>query len=474
MAADGTRAWLSHLRETRGTVRVRTTAGAVLVVAAALLIVATAMIALMQQSLTEGVRMSARLRANDIESSLEAGDGNSLQRERCGGISATEDEEFVRMLDPQGGLVCDSPNLREAELSDAGALEEIAPGSTSRLGVSFAQEEDIDLFLVIATRREVGDREYTIVVGQALEPVLESTRIVVGLFAVGIPALLGVIGAVTWRVVGRSLAPVESIRREVETISTKELHRRVPSPPGKDEIARLAVTMNQMLERLEKGHARQMRFVSDASHELRSPVASIRQHSEVVLAHPNNSSAQELAHVVLEEDLRIQQLVEDLLLLARMDEHRTDARKEVLDFDDVVFEEVFRIRQMTDKNIDTGRVSAGRVRGDRNQLSRLAGNILDNAVRHAHRSIAVRLAEQNGDVVLQVEDDGKGVPPKERERIFERFVRLQEARDRDSGGSGLGLAIVAEVAGVHGGIVRLLESSLGGALFEVRLPRAPD
>jgi signal transduction histidine kinase len=315
---------------------------------------------------------------------------------------------------------------------------------------------------------------YKIVVARSLEVVRESSQIVVGLLVIGIPLLLVVVGLVTWRVVGRSLAPVEAIRNEVETISTEELDRRVPVPASKDEIFRLAMTMNQMLERLEDGQLRQRRFVSDASHELRSPVASIRQHSEVALAHPNQSSAEELARVVLDEDLRMQRLVEDLLLLARMDEHRADARKVMLDLDDVVFEEVVRVRNLTKKSIDASGVSAGRVLGDRKQLTRLTGNILDNAVRHARTSVSVVLTEENHEVILQVDDDGRGIPPGDEERIFERFVRLQEARDRDTGGGGLGLAIVAEVAGAHGGTARVLKSRLGGARFEIRLPRASD
>jgi signal transduction histidine kinase len=359
----------------------------------------------------------------------------------------------------------------ERDFKEPERLVGLPGGEMTRVMTNF--EED-DFFLAIARSGEIFGQNYKIVVTRSLEVVRESSQVVIGLLVIGIPLLLGVVGIVTWRVVGHSLAPVEAIRSEVETISMEELHRRVPAPGSKDEIARLAVTMNQMLKRLEEGQARQRRFVSDASHELRSPVASIRQHSEVVLAHPNNASAQDLARVVLAEDLRMQRLVEDLLLLARMDEHKSDARRDVLDLDDVVFEEVYRVRQVSDKSIDTTRVSAGRVRGDRKQLSRLTGNILDNAVRHARNAVAVALGEENGEVIFRVDDDGAGVPAAEQERIFERFVRLQEARDRDSGGAGLGLAIVAEVASVHGGTARIRESRLGGASFEIRLPRASD
>jgi signal transduction histidine kinase len=487
MAADGTRAWFSQIRENRGTVRARTTAGAVLVVGAALLVAATALVWLLQRSLTNNVRARAELGVVSATQFLESGEPGPIQLpDNEGEMIPSGEDEVVMVFDGDGNLVSSSaaperddeeeeepprPVSLEEDFGSPEVFDELAPGEAMRVTAKF--EED-DPFLAVARRAEVFGQTYKVVVTRSLEVVRESSQVVIGLLVIGIPLLLIVVGVVTWRVVGHSLAPVESIRQEVETISMDELHRRVPAPTSKDEIARLAMTMNQMLERLQEGQARQRRFVSDASHELRSPVASIRQHSEVVLAHPNNASAQELAQVVLAEDLRMQRLVEDLLLLARMDERQSNGRREVLDLDDVVFEEVYRVRQVTNKSIDTSRVSAGRVQGDRKQLSRLTGNILDNAVRHARGAIAVTLAEENGEVIFRVDDDGAGVPAAEQERIFERFVRLQEARDRDSGGAGLGLAIVAEVASAHGGTARILQSHLGGALFEIRLPRASD
>jgi signal transduction histidine kinase len=256
----------------------------------------------------------------------------------------------------------------------------------------------------------------------------------------------------------------------VRTISAERLDLRVPVPPTEDEIARLATTMNEMLDRLEASQARQRRFVSDASHELRSPVATIRQHAEVALTHPDSASATDLAQVVLGEDLRLQRLVEDLLILARLDEGAVPGT-DPLDLDDLVFDEVRRTSTNTDKRIDTSRVSAGRVAGNEKQLRSLISNLLDNAVRHARASVSVHLAESNGNVVLEVDDDGIGVPESERGRVFERFVRLDEARDRDSGGAGLGLAIVAEVAHAHRGRVELGESPVGGARLRVELPR---
>ncbi|MEP7159453.1 MAG: HAMP domain-containing sensor histidine kinase, partial [Chloroflexota bacterium] len=207
---------------------------------------------------------------------------------------------------------------------------------------------------------------------------------------------------------------------------------------------------------------------------LRSPLAAIRQHAEVAAAHPDQQSAAELGRAVLDEETRLQQLVEDLVLLARSDEGAATARDEV-DLDDFVFEEVRRLRAVPGTEFDTAQVSAGRVRGDRAALRRMVGNLLDNAARHARSKVSVSLMTTAAKkIVLRVDDDGPGVPEAERARIFERFVRLDAARSRDDGGSGLGLAIVAEVVAAHGGRVGALDSPSGGARFEVVLPASSE
>jgi signal transduction histidine kinase len=438
--------WLTRFQN----VRVRTTLGAVLVVGVALVVASIAMVIVLHRSLADNLESAALLRADSIAELVETGDSMELGDEN-------DDDEFVQVLDERGQVIEGSANTGTTSLVD------LVPGESREVSVPF----DDDPFLAVA---EAGPSGQTVVVGRSLETVLESSQVVLSLLFVGAPLLLLLVGAVTWGVVGRSLRPVESIRSEVEAISTEELHRRVPRPGGTDEIARLAETMNEMLRRLEEGQARQRRFVSDASHELRSPVASIRQHAEVALAHPEGSSAADLARVVRDEDLRLQRLVEDLLLLAHFDEHSNELEHQILDLDDIVFEEVNRIRDREERSIDSSRVSAGRVRGDRKQLARLVDNLLDNALRHARRTVAVSLGESDGRVLLSVDDDGAGVRAEERQRIFERFVRLQEARDRDSGGTGLGLAIVAKVTEAHGGEIRVEESASGGARFEVNLP----
>jgi signal transduction histidine kinase len=313
-----------------------------------------------------------------------------------------------------------------------------------------------------------------VLVARTLDDVDETTSIVVGLLVAGIPLLLLVVGATTWRLTGRALAPVEAIRSEVEGISAAELHRRVPVPPGGDEIARLASMMNAMLDRLEAAAARQRRFVADASHELRSPVTTLRVHAEATLAAPDRASSEGLADVVLAEALRLQGLVDDLLLLARADEHRPPGDARPVDLDDLVFDEAARLRAGGAVQVDTSGVSGGRVAGDPGALQRVVRNLAGNAVRHARSRIAFSLGTDGGTVRLAVDDDGSGIPADERERVFERFVRLDEARARDGGGAGLGLAIVREVVAAAGGSSRATVSPLGGARIEVVLPALRD
>jgi signal transduction histidine kinase len=268
-----------------------------------------------------------------------------------------------------------------------------------------------------------------------------------------------------------ALAPVERIRREVDQITGQRLDRRVPEPPSRDEIHRLALTMNQMLERLEVSRDQQQQFVADASHELRSPLASIRQTAEVSRAHPGALPEGELAEAVLEESLRMQRLVEQLLLLTRADEGVAVRTPREVDLDDLALTEARRVGR-TGLRVDTSAVQAARVRGDETSLAQVVRNLVDNAARHASAGIAISVHEDGSTVELAVDDDGPGIPEDQRERVFERFVRLDEARARDAGGSGLGLAIVQQIVLAHAGTVAVSSSGLGGARFVVRLPSA--
>jgi heavy metal sensor kinase len=469
--AGEVRALWTRARKQLGAIRVRTTAAAVLVVGVSLVIASVALVSFLERSLRSHVRMTARIHAEAVESDLRSELENGLL------VVGESDEEFAQVIDAEGNVLLASDNMAgrpPVTRLEAGEVQDIESVPFADNPSENEPDENEPFLAVAISAATPGGRPVTIVVGRSLESATEAAAAMKRVLEIAVPLLLLVVGAVTWGVVGRALAPVDAISAEVDTISSKELHRRVPDPPGRDEIARLAATMNRMLGRLEEAHHRQRRFVSDASHELRSPVASIRQHAEIAVAHPEGSSLRELADVVLEEDVRLQRIVEDLLLLTRIDEGTLELRSAPVDLDDLVFEEATRLRSATDLRIDVGGVSAGRVSGDRDKLERLVRNLSDNAARHARSTISLSLRDGDGHVVMAVDDDGSGIAAAQRERIFDRFVRLEDARDRDSGGSGLGLAIVLEIAGFHRGTVRVLDSPLGGARFEVRFPASSD
>jgi signal transduction histidine kinase len=272
-----------------------------------------------------------------------------------------------------------------------------------------------------------------------------------------------------WFLVGRALRPVDAIRAEVEEISHTTMHRRVPVPASRDEVARLADTMNDMLDRLDQASARQRQFVSDASHELRSPLTTMHAALELGLRRAEQADWPRVATTVLNEDRRMAGIIDDLLELSRMDENGAAAPPVRVQLDEVAMEEIERLG---DARVDASGVSEGQVLGSRDQLGRVLRNLLANAGRHARDGIAVALATDGDEVVLTVDDDGAGVPEEDRDVIFGRFARLDAARTRDAGGSGLGLAIVRAAVTRHGGTVVVDDSALGGARFVVRLRAA--
>jgi len=367
------------------TIRAGTTAVAIVIVAIALVAGAMALLTVLRGTLVDEVKDAAGAQALEVARQLDSGRPPILE-------VAPSDEQLIQVLSPDGSVVASSRNV-----AGEAAVARLRPGESEQVLTPLDSEE----FMAVAEGAQTSDGPRTVLVARALIGVFETTAVVTKVMLIGLPLLLVVVAVTTWVMVGRALAPVDAIRREVDEISAAQLYRRVPQPDADDEIGRLAATMNRMLVRLEGARNSQRRFVSDASHELRSPITTIRQHAEVALAHPDRLTAQELADVVLAEQTRMQSLVEDLLLLARADEHVP-----------------------------------------------LVGD----------------------DVVLTVDDDGPGIPESERERVLQRFVRLDEARSRDDGGSGLGLSIVDEVVRAHGGSMSITQSPLGGTRIEVTLP----
>jgi signal transduction histidine kinase len=261
------------------------------------------------------------------------------------------------------------------------------------------------------------------------------------------------------------------MRREMAEITGTNLGRRVAEPATGDEIDRLAHTMNETLDRLEGAIRRQQQFVADASHELRSPLTRIRTELELDLAHGKPVDPATTERSVLDETLDLQQLVDDLLQLARSDDGPFESTRRPVDLDDVVLREARRLRERGRVSVDLRGVSAAQTIGDTQQLSRAIRNLLDNAERHATALVTITLAEIDGRVRLTISDDGAGISADDRQHVFERFTRLDDARSRDAGGTGLGLAIVRDIVQRHGGSINI-EDRLP-TTFVVDLPLAP-
>jgi len=281
----------------------------------------------------------------------------------------------------------------------------------------------------------------------------------------GVPAGALLLALVAWLATDRALRPVERMRAMAATIGTTDLDRRLPVPRSGDHLTRLAETLNSMLDRLAYSARRQRRFVADAAHELRSPIASLR-----VIVDTATDPERALTDATFEVR-RLQRLTEDLLLLSTID---TDVppRREDVDLAALAAEHL----------ADRGRVGHVRfhlaarppapVRGNRAQIDRLLTNLLDNAERHARSHVTVVVTAEHQGVRIEVVDDGSGVPTEHRDRVFERFTRLDDARDRDHGGVGLGLAIARDICLRHGGSLTVTDAGTGGACFVAVFPRA--
>jgi signal transduction histidine kinase len=443
------------LRRVPGGVRLRTTLAAAVVVAIAFVLGGGALVLALRASLAGAAESAAEDRVNALVATIEASGVDGLPTAAAG---PGEDEDDVADL------------AWQVVATDGDVVVSSGTGGLSLPRSSGDVHLDDDPY-VAETRsaRPPDGTRFLVTVAASLEDAEESAEALVPVLAVGLPLAVLVVAGTTWVLVGRAFDPVRRIRAQVEQIGGGDLHQRVPVPTVRDEIAGLARTMNAMLDRLEDSAVRQQRFLSDTSHELRSPLASLRQTAEVARSHPAAVDREELVDAVLEETARLQHLVDQMLVLTRTSEGAANRRTEV-DLDDLVLAEASRLRRLHPHlTVDTRGVAAGRVLGDAAAFGQVVRNLADNAARHAAGVVRMRVTGANR-VELTVEDDGTGIAGDDRERVFDRFVRLDEARTRDAGGSGLGLAIVREVARAHGGDATVGESELGGACFRVSVP----
>lgn len=449
-------------RSRRWGVRTRAAAASVLVSVALFLVAAVLLLGVLQVQLLDDGDAAARTRGDELVSELS----DEAPADVPLSFLAPSRQLSVVQLVQNGVVVAASADAPDRPLVSTNT------DSTRELAVVGAGD-DVAKLRVITRQVASDDGPVLIIVATGQDVVTDVQARLAALLAIGLPLIALLTGAATYLLVGRALRPVERMRRRATDITSANLSDRLPVPRADDEIRRLAVTLNEMLGRVETGHAAQRRFVSDASHELRSPLATLATALELGVDRPELLDPEVIRTTLVPEADRMQRLVEDLLLLARADEHELPIRPVAVDLDDLVAAEADRLRGTTTVRVEVHPHPA-QVVADPSQLTRLLRNLAENAVRHAAGLVVLRCsATADGGALLVVEDDGHGIAPEERERVFDRFVRLDQSRARAVGGSGLGLAIVREIVAAHGATVTLDEAPSGGARFTVALLEKP-
>lgn len=332
-----------------------------------------------------------------------------------------------------------------------------------------ADELSSDKVAALGVAADAKLRVYVVVLPYMAGEITEITDHV--LLVAGLVSLV-LIAAVTYFAVRIGLRPVEAIRVLTASVTASNPRERVTVPATGHEITALATTINTTLQRLDNAAAQQRRFVADAAHELRSPLTTLLASLEIALAYPERTDWPAAATTAARQTRRLQALAEDLLLLARLDTRAPTADPETVDLTALT-------SRLTEQYSVTARpltltcdsTAPAHAHGNPDEYERLLRNLIDNAARHAAHRIQITIRNQDDWVVLTVHDDGPGVPADDAERIFERFVRLDDSRSRDHGGTGLGLAIARDLAHRHRGTLALTPRTLG-ACFQLRLPRA--
>ncbi|HMI33942.1 MAG TPA: ATP-binding protein [Propionibacteriaceae bacterium] len=383
--------------------------------------------------------------------------------------------QVVQVVDAQqrvvgGSVTADrlTPLLRPNELATALGGEAVVVAGV-RVGTS-------EPLRVRAIPAGSANAPVSVLIGLPIGDVLATRAALRNALLITFPLLLAALAAIAWRVIGWTLQPVEQLRAGAEQISRTGRIRgaaggeRLPVSTAADEIRALAVTLNEMLDRLADAQGRQRSFVADAAHELRSPLANIRAQLEVAerLGEGGTLPADLMADVK-----RLSGLVEDLLLLARVDaDARSPAQLSAVDARELVAEVT---SAYANARVPVTLVAKERlmIMVDPDELHRAIGNVVDNAVRHARTRVTVAATADQDQAVISVSDDGPGIPLEHRERVFERFTRLDDARGRNSGGAGLGLAIVRDLLTRAGGTVAITAGETPWQTrAELRLPLA--
>jgi signal transduction histidine kinase len=445
------------------TTKVTALAGVILALAMAL--ASVMFLRALHNSQMEELDGSARLRLRQTANLVRSGTVPARL------VSPRDSTLMVQVVNTDAEVVASTQNVNDMHtMTDFAALGWWKPSTETMERTT----TDVDgaPCLMVAELVSTGAGDRLIVVAAPLQIARTAEASLKRQLARSVPLLLAGTMALIWFVVRSAIRPVDRLRAEVDAVSPSDLSARVTAPPVDDELGRLARTMNSLLERLQGSSDRQTRFVSDASHELRSPLATNRTRLEVALRSSTDVDWPGLAKNVLSENSRMERMVRDLLYLAKSDAGAAVSPFTDTDLDDVVMQEIESTRTFARVPIQSSQVSAARIVGNADQLRRLVANLLENAQRHAGSFVNVRLAEVDGHAELRVADDGPGIAETDRERVFDRFTRLDHARARTDGGSGLGLSIVNEIADAHKGTVLVEPTPGGGATFIVRIPLA--
>ena len=436
---------------------------AVVVVTFSLLVGGAFLLLVLQSSLVSAAWSNLAVRASDVARLLNEEGVRETQ------ATLAEDRrsgEQVQIIDSSNHVVAWS--IRGLRGDPISALRP-APGKTAKEELPRVPAlGDDDEVLVSARGVEVHEQNYVVLVAAPLEVQTDTLSTVGLLLLAAAPFLVALVALAVWVLVGQSLTTVERIRRQVAEIDGRRLHERIEVPPTGDEIAALASTMNRMLDRLEDSDNAHRAFFSDASHELRSPLSTLVTTAEVASLDESGKTWLEMQQTVLNESGRMQSLVEDLLTLAKVDANQLQLDIQDVDLEDVLASEIKRLRTVSSMQI-TSELQPMRVRGDERRLTQVFRNLLDNAARHAQSMINVRSQRHPGEVVVTVDNDGEIISPQDRDRVFERFARLDASRSSDGGGSGLGLAISREIMVAHGGTVVAADGD-GLCRFQVIMP----
>ncbi|MFI6070636.1 sensor histidine kinase [Actinoplanes sp. NPDC051343] len=443
-------------------VRLRSALAAAVVVAVASLIAGAVLLIIARGILVNNVNTAVDDRASRLAAALAGGgaDLSSLLR------PSARDHTVVQVLDGSGTVVAASDAL-----AGQGPISPLRPGVGARRTDEHwlpGDHDDPFRIVVLTVQTPVGVR--TVLAGESLDSVDDDMGAIAAVLALGLPLLAAVVGAATFLFVGRTLRPVEAMRRQAALITSSNLHERLPVPAAGDEIAALAETMNTMLDRIEAASAAQKRFVGDASHELRSPLATVQANADLLDRADLPSTAARSVGRIRTESARMARLVEDLLLLARFDDGGSLRRRvQDVDLDDIVYTERERLRLERPGLSLTVTLDPVRVTGDADALLRAVRNLLDNAARHASSSVTVAVAAVGETAEIVIANDGPPIRSADRDRIFGRFVRLDDSRSRTDGGSGLGLAIARDIVTAHGGTLTV-DDLAEGAAMRIRLP----